>query len=167
MATTRAVSSRPSHLFDGPARTLARRPHSAFGNGEPCERSFDRQTRVEHEHGAEASGTVSNPRGPAHPTTAKRNRCVTARQTAAPALEFTYRHVRRFAPRRDPSSMDGRLSRQTSLAAPVFRAARSRHRSTPETASVWQSKGARRSACIASRTARRADPACRQSRAPQ
>src|SRR5882672_4513338 len=78
MAATRAVAPRPSHLFDGSARTVAWRPHTPFGNGQPCKRGIDRKTRAEHDHGAQAPRAISYSRGPAHPATAiVRNRCVT------------------------------------------------------------------------------------------
>src|SRR5688572_10602373 len=78
MAATRAIAAGPAHLFDGSARTFAQRPHTPVGNGQPCKRGNDRQTRAEHDHGAQAPGAVSHPRGPAHPATETvRNRRVT------------------------------------------------------------------------------------------
>src|SRR5437868_278568 len=79
MAATRAVAARPSDLSDGSARTFAWRPHPPSGNGQPCKRGIDRQTRAEHDNGAETPGAVSYSRGPAHPITeVVRNRGVTA-----------------------------------------------------------------------------------------
>src|SRR5487761_1802642 len=78
MAATGAVAPRPSHLFDGSARTVAWRPHTPSGNGQPCKRGIDRKARAEHDHGAQAPPAVSYSRRPAHSATAiVRNRCVT------------------------------------------------------------------------------------------
>src|SRR5487761_631018 len=78
MAATCAVAPRPSHLFDGSARTVAWRPHTPSGNGKPCKRGIDGKTRAEHDYGAQAPPAVSYSRGPAHPATAiVRNCCVT------------------------------------------------------------------------------------------
>jgi len=81
VSETCAVATRPSHLFDGPTRAVACRPHPAIRNGQPRERGVDRRTRTEHDHGEKAARAVSH-------------FCLWAKRSEAGRFISDWRHVR-------------------------------------------------------------------------